>query len=93
MIDLTKLNETEVHKFQLVVLRDNQVQRIDVIIYQFVVFCEPFDHINSLQEQIKQLFISVEKLLSLSLFGCVVWTHCSSRPLVVLRNEVLQCQL
>ena len=67
MGDLAELDQAEVDELELVVLGDDQVERAQVVVYQFLVLRQLFYHVDGLQKDVEQLFISVEQLLALAL--------------------------
>ena len=44
--------QTKVNQLQLKMLCDNQVQRINVVVYQLVIPCQLFLHFNCLEEKV-----------------------------------------
>lgn len=90
---LAKLYHTEVDEFELVVLRNHNIQWTYVVIDELLVLCEFLDHVNCLQEDVEELLISVKQLLALTCLRHIVWSHRARRTLVVLINEIFESQL
>ena len=90
---LTKLHHTEINQLQLIMLCDDDIERADVVINQLLILRQFLNHVNSLQEDVEQLFVPMKELLPLAGLSRVIGAHGAGRALIILINKVFQCQL
>lgn len=74
-------------------LCDHQVQGTNVVIDQLLILGKLLYHVDGLEEDVQQLFVPMEQLLTLSCLVGIVGLRVSGGALVVLVDEVLQSQL